>query len=194
MELREPAIAYGRRKLTIEEYLEWENVQTEKHEYYRGEIFAMSGTKLPHNKVAGNLYYQLRNKLNDKSCEPYGSDLRVYIEQNTLFTYPDITVVCGDVATRNDDQFNLLNPTVIMEVLSPSTMGYDRGDKFQLYKEIPSLKEYTLADPETNTIENFHINAEGNWQVSAYTDIQSSLYLNSLGIHIALMDIFEGIK
>ena len=154
----------------------------------------MPGAKLPHYYVTSNLVAALKQKLKGKLCVPFGSDLRVYIEQNTLLTYPDITVVCGDVATRNDDQFNLLNPTVIMEVLSPSTMGYDRGDKFQLYKEIPSLKEYTLADPETNTIENFHINAEGNWQVSAYTDIQSSLYLNSLGIHIALMDIFEGIK
>ena len=194
MELREPAIAYGRQKLTIDEYLEWENAQTEKHEYYQGDVFAMSGAKLPHNHVTANLIAELKRKLKGKPCKPFGSDLRIYIEKNTLITYPDISVVCGDVITRNDDQFNVLNPTVIMEVLSPSTKVYDQGTKLQLYRDIPSLKEYTLADPETKTVENFYINANGNWEADKYTDIHSSLFLHSLNMEIELVDIFEGVE
>src|SRR6202012_6265077 len=149
MEVREPAVAYAKRKYSIEEYLEMENAATEKHEYYKGEIFAMSGAKHQHNLVAGNIYAPLKNKLRDKPCKPLNSDSRIHIEKNTLFTYPDISVVCGDPVFLNDDEWNLLNPTVIIEVLSPSTQNYDRGDKFNLYRDIPTLKEYILGEPET---------------------------------------------
>ena len=153
----------------------------------------MPGAKLPHYYVTSNLVAALKQKLKGKLCVPFGSDLRVYIEQNTLLTYPDITVVCGDVLTRNNDEFNLLNPTVIMEVLSPSTKAYDREPKFQLYRDIPSLKGYTLVDTETKEIENFYIDADGKWEVNTYTDGQSALYLHSLGIHISLNNIFKGL-
>src|SRR5690606_19374434 len=122
---REPAIAYGKQPLSIEEYLEMENAAAEKHEYFRGEVFAMSGAKLAHNKVVGNLYFALRKKLQGKPCQPFGSDLRIHIEANTLFTYPDISIVCGEVKTLNDDEINVLNPATIIEVLSPTTKNYD---------------------------------------------------------------------
>src|SRR5215211_4087365 len=121
MEVREPAVDYSKKKYTIQEYLEIENAATEKHEYYRGEIFAMSGTKLTHNIITSNLHSHLGQKLRGKSCRPYGSDLRIHIEKNTLFTYPDISVICGDPITLNNDELNALNPTVLIEVLSPST-------------------------------------------------------------------------
>ncbi len=107
MIVNEPAVDYNKRKYTIEEYLEMENAATEKHEYYQGEIFAMSGAKVPHNRIAGNLYANLWNKLKGHPCQPWGSDLRLHIEKNTLFTYPDISIVCDPILTLNDDQYNI---------------------------------------------------------------------------------------
>ncbi|PQJ09964.1 hypothetical protein CJD36_014790 [Flavipsychrobacter stenotrophus] len=119
--------------------------------------------------------------------------MRIHIEHNTLFTYPDISVICGDMITLNNDDFNVLNPTLLVEISSPSTRAYDRGQKFTLYRDIPTLKEYTIADPDTKSIENWHINALGNWELEKYTDVNTSLHLHSLNIDIPLPDIFEGL-
>ncbi len=132
MEVHEPAVAYGKQKISIEEYLEMENASTEKHEYYKGEIFAISAAKVPHNTISANLSGILYDKLKGKKCKPYGSDQRIHIPSNTLFTYPDISIICGEIKTLNDDEYNVLNPTVIIEVLSKSTRNYDYGDKFKL--------------------------------------------------------------
>src|ERR1700761_6830343 len=104
MEVREPAVAYNQRKYSIEEYLEMEDAATEQHEYYQGEIFAMSGAKHQHNLVKRNIFVGLANRLKGKSCQPLDNDSRVHIEANTLFTYPDISVVCGEPKFRNDDE------------------------------------------------------------------------------------------
>jgi len=172
MELREPVVAYGKKYFTIEEYLEYENASEEKLEYYQGEMFAMSGGNLDHNIVSGNLYFSLRKILAGKSCQPFNSDQRIYIEENGLFTYPDISIICGKVETKEGDELNALNPTVIIEVLSPSTKSYDRGDKFKLYRAIPTLKEYILVDSESISIEAFHINENGHWELEEYKAIE----------------------
>src|SRR5262245_25786086 len=139
MEVREPIPVFGKKKISIEEYLEMEETSQEKHEYYRGEVFAMSGPKVQHNIIAGNVFGILVNKLKGKPCRPFSSDQRVHIEKNTLFTYPDISIICGEIKTLNDDEWNALNPTMLIEVLSPSTKNYDRGEKFMLYRDIASL-------------------------------------------------------
>lgn len=192
-EVREPAIAYGKQKFTIEEYLEWELDQVEKHEYYQGEIFAMSGALMKHNKIFSKLFLALGNKLKGKSCQPYGSDTRVHIPSNTLFTYPDIVIICGKEETLNDDKFNVLNPTVIIEILSRSTKNYDRGEKFKLYRDIPTLKEYILVDSESIGIENFRINENSHWELEEYQSITETLFVKSLGIEIAFQEIYEGL-
>ncbi|MEO7263943.1 MAG: Uma2 family endonuclease [Ferruginibacter sp.] len=194
IELREPAVAYSKRKYSIEEYLEIENVETEKHEYYQGEIFAMSGPKVNHNIIAGNVFVALANKLKGKPCRPFNSDQRIHIEKNTLFTYPDISVICGDPVTRNNDEWNILNPTVIIEILSPSTKNYDRGEKFKLYRDIASLKEYILIDSVTINAEAFHINDHGNWELQEYKFMAQNLAFISLQISIELEEIYEGVK
>ena len=148
MEVKEPAIAYNQQKISIEAYLEMENAALEKHEYYQGEVFAMSGAKVPHIVITGNFFLDLGNKLKGKKCKPYNNDLRVHIPSNTLFTYPDISIVCGEVLTLNNDEYNVLNPTAIIKVLSKSTKNYDRGEKFKLYRDIKTLKEYILVDSE----------------------------------------------
>ncbi len=194
MEVLEPAVAYNKRHYTIEEYLEMENASDEKHEYYQGEIFAMSGAKLVHNEITSNLHYRLRQKLEGKPCRPYGSDFRVHIEKNSLFTYPDMTVVCGEVLSLNNDNHNFLNPTVIIEVLSPSTKNYDRGDKFRLYRDIPTLKEYILVDSGTVNIEVFAINNNGNWELQEYKGMDEVLQIRALQLEISLSDIYDGVK
>lgn len=194
MYVREPAVSYGKQKFTIEEYLEMEETATEKNEYYKGEIFAMSGTKHEHTVVTMNLYVALGTFLKKKPCRPYNSDMRVYIPGNTLFTYPDVSIVCGKPEFLNDDELNLLNPTVIIEVLSPSTRNYDRGDKFNLYRDIPTLREYILIDPDRISIEAFYINADAEWALKEYRMINEILEVKSIQVALLLSDIYEGTK
>ena len=193
MDVREPAVAYGKQKFTIEEYLAMEEAAIEKHEYYRGEIFAMSGTKVPHNRISGNLYATLHQKLKGKKCRPYNSNQRIHIEVNTLFTYPDISVVCGEDVTLNDDNWNILNPAVIIEILSPSTKNYDRGEKFKLYRDIPALKEYILVDSETVHIEIFRLNESNHWELEEYDAAEEMLYIKTINEKISLSDIYTGV-
>ena len=111
MEVKEPAVAYNKEKISIEAYLEMENASPEKNEYYKGEVFAMAGAKVPHNIITRNLLVLLAQKLKGKSCQPFNSDQRIHVESNTLFTYPDISIICGDIITLNNDNYNVLNPS-----------------------------------------------------------------------------------
>lgn len=194
MDVKEPAVSYSNKKYTIEEYLEIEETSQEKHEYYQGEIFAMSGPKVQHGIISGNTFGILFNKLKGKSCRPFNGEQRIHIEKNTLFTYPDIFVVCGEIETRNNDDWNILNPIIIVEILSPSTRTYDRGQKFKLYRDIPSLKEYVLIDSESINIEIFFLNDHGNWELREYKSIDDSLSLNSIQVKLELKEIYEGTK
>lgn len=194
MELREPAVAYGKQKFTIEEYLAMEETATEKHEYYKGEIFAMSGAKMPHNTISGNLFIELGIRLKGKGCRPYNSDTRIHIEANTLFTYPDISIICGEPETLNNDDWNVLNPVVIIEILSPSTKNYDRGEKFRLYRDIPKLKEYILVDSESVHIEIFRLNESNRWELEEYNTAEETLFIQTINEYISLGGIYAGVK
>ncbi len=192
MEVNEAAVDYGKRNFTIEEYLEMENVSTEKHEYYQGEIFAMSGGKSQHNIISKNLMIALGTKLKGKPCQPYGSDARIHIEKNTLFTYPDLSVICGDMKSLNNDDHNFLNPTIIFEVLSRSTRNYDRTTKFKLYRDIPTLKEYVMVETESIGIEAWQLNNKGQWELREYQSLGDVLLLPSVQVSIEVKDIYEG--
>ena len=194
MEVNEPAVAYSKRKYSVEEYLELENAATEKHEYYKGEIFAMSGAKGNHIIISKNLMLSLGSKLKGNPCQPYGSDMRVHIEKNSLFTYPDLTIICGAMLSLNNDDYNFLNPSIIFEVLSSSTKNYDRGEKFTLYKDIPTLKEYILVDSESVGIEAWHINYGGNWELKEHNNITETLYLPAIHVSLELKEIYDGTK
>jgi len=190
-EVKEPAVAYQKRYITEEEYLAMEEQSMEKHEYYLGEIFAMSGTKVPHNTISINLLGSIIPYLKGKPCKAFHSDQRVYIEKNGLFTYPDIFIVCGKTETRDNDNWNVLNPVVIIEILSPATKTYDRGDKFKLYRDLPSLKEYLLVDSESVSIEAFFINENNHWELKEYRNITDALYIETIKLIIPLTDIYE---
>ncbi len=192
MEVNEPAIAYGKQRYSIKEYLAMENAATEKHEYYQGEIFAMSGAKSQHNIVTSNLMISLGEKLKGKPCRPFGSDMRIHIPKNTLFTYPDISIVCGELESLDNDDMNFLNPTVIFEVASRSTRIYDRTAKFKLYRDIPSLKEYILVYPEDISVDAFFINANGNWELIEYKSTDETLEIKSVQIAVGIKEINDG--
>lgn len=194
MEVREPLLAYGRRKFTIEEYLEMEDAATEKHEYYQGEIFAMSGARKNHIYLTDNLLAGLMVKLKGRGCRPFGSDARIHIPRNTLFTYPDISIFCGEPESRNDDDLNFLNPTVIIEILSPSTRHYDRNGKFELYKDIASLKEYVLVDSEAVHVEIWRVTADGTWVVENCTGLGDSFRITSVDVLLEVAEVYEGVR
>jgi Uma2 family endonuclease len=194
MEIKEPAHAYEKKFYSIEEYLQVENEAVEKHEYYRGEIFAMSGAGARHNIIYINIIALLYNSLKGKSCQPFGSDMRIHIPENTLFSYPDISVICGDIINTEEDENSATNPTVIFEILSPSTRNYDRGVKFMLYRAIPTLKEYILVEAESIHIEQFAINKGGFWQLQEYSNPEDQLILESLDLQLLISDIYERCK
>ena len=203
MEVKEPAVAYGKNKFTVEEYLKLEKAATERHEFYRGEIFqmhghgellAMSGAAPRHNIIFTNLLVGLANRLKGKKCQPYGPDLRINIPQNTLYTYPDISVFCDEFKTSEDDEDSVIEPSVIIEILSPSTSNYDRGEKFMLYRDIPTLKEYILVDTASIRVEIFRINSSGHWELEEYKLLQENLLLPSIQISIPLSEIYGRTK
>lgn len=179
--------------MSIEAYLEMENAADEKHEYYKGEVFAMSGAKVPHNAITGNLFIALGLKLKGKKCKPFNSDQRIHILSNTLFTYPDISIICGEIITLNDDDYNVLNPTVIIEVLSKSTKNYDRGEKFKLYRDIATLKEYLLVDSESIHIEIFRLNENGHWELEEYDSLNDAVIIKAINETVVLSEIYEGV-
>lgn len=132
-------------KLTPQEYLAIERAADFKSEFFDGKMFAMAGTSKEHAHITVNLTIQFGNALEGRFCEPFSSDLRVKVSANGLYTYPDLTIVCGPVDLEDELADVLLNPTLIIEVLSPGTERYDRGKKFDLYRELDSLKEYVLS-------------------------------------------------
>jgi phenylacetic acid degradation protein/carnitine operon protein CaiE len=189
----EPAAEYGRgkREFTIEDYLEMQSYSLQKHEYYDGEIFAMSGARADHNTIAVNLTALVKQKLKGGSCKVYNGDQRVYVEKNSLFTYPDLTVVCGKPLFYKDDKMNLMNPAVIIEILSPSTKSYDRGEKFKLYKELATLQEYLLVDSQSVLLEHFFKNDTGIWERQKYDQLADKLLMKVPNITLSLEEIYE---
>ena len=181
-----------RKTFTESEYLELERNADFKSEYYNGEIFAMAGASLIHNEIVANLISIFNQFLKDKPCDVYPSDLRLQVEKSGLYTYPDITIVCGK-AELLDNQFDTLkNPTVLIEVLSDSTEKYDRGQKFSFYREIPSLKEYILVSSKTMKIEKFKRLEDGN-----YLYIESNEHqpfpIDSINMNLNLEDVYNKI-
>lgn len=191
-EVREPVPAYGKKKISFEEYLEWEQENGSKYEYFRGEVFAMSGAGIIHNIIFRNVFGGLAYHLKGRTCQPYGSDLKIHIPQNSLYTYPDISIICKDLTTLKNDIAG--EPSVIIEILSASTKNYDRGDKFKLYRDIPTLKEYILIDSESVTIEAFRINESGHWELEEYKDRSETLSIPTISLTFPLTEIYEGTK
>jgi Uma2 family endonuclease len=190
--LNEPALKYN--YIPAEEYMERETQSNEKHEYYRGEIFAMSGASFRHNDIFSNLFGDIAHQLKGKNCKPFGSDLRIHIPKNTLYTYPDISIICGDPEFSDATFDTATNPAVIIELLSKSTRNYDKGEKFTLYRDIDSLKEYILVDTEKVYVEKHIRNANNSWQLTDYRSLEASFTIDTVQLTVLLKDIYNGVK
>jgi phenylacetic acid degradation protein len=181
-------------KLSIEEYLEMEQRSEEKHEYYKGEIFAMSGPKLDHIRITRDMSILLGLKLRGSGCEVFPTDLRVFVESEEFLTYPDLSIVCDEPVTRNNDDWNLVNPVVIIEVLSKSTQEYDRGKKFELYKGLASLREYILVDSWSVLVEQYCKDGEGKWVLRKYERLADTIVVEAVGVVLLLKEIYENVR
>lgn len=188
----EPAVKYN--YISPEEYLEQERAAKEKHEYYRGEIFAMSGASKEHNEIHSNIFGELAHQLKGKGCKPYGSDFRVHIPKNSLYTYPDIIIICGKPELTDDKSDTVTNPSVIIELLSHSTRNYDKGEKFTLYRDIGSLKEYILVDTEKIHIEKHVRHADNSWLLTDYHSPEISFTIETIQVSLLLKDVYEGVS
>lgn len=177
--------------LTPELYLELERQSETRHEYFDGEVFAMSGGSMAHSRLAVNLCFHLSLQLVDRPCEVVNSDMRVKVQATELYTYPDVSVVCGEPLLEDNRQDTLLNPLVIIEVLSPSTEGYDRGVKFDHYRQIPSLMEYVLVSQTEVRVERYLRLPNGEWSLKVATGLAAELSLPSLQVSLKLSDVYH---
>lgn len=172
---------------TVEEYLAFERSSDEKHEFVDGEVYAMSGAKLSHVRIVRNTMSTLANQLADERCEPLSNDMRLKVSPRD-YTYPDIIVVCGEPQLVEDAYLDtLLNPTLIVEVLSPSTEKFDRTRKFELYRQIESLREYVLIAQDRPRIERYLRHEAGEW---LYKDA-AGLELQSIGCTLHLGEVYR---
>jgi Uma2 family endonuclease len=178
--------------MTEAEYLDFERASVSKHEYLAGDIVAMTGASEQHNLIATNVTAALHGQLRGRACRIYPSDMRIKVMQTGLHTYPDLTIVCGSsqfsVPTKRD---TLINPTVIIEILSPSTERYDRGLKFQNYRTIASLQEYLLIAQDTPHIERFARNEMDQWVFADAVGIEATLEIPSIAALLHLRDVYE---
>jgi Uma2 family endonuclease len=177
-------------RLTIEEYLAFERQSETKHDYLDGEIFAMTGASRIHNLIAGNIFGEIRTQLRKRPCEVYTEAMRVRASAD-LFTYPDVVVVCGEPSFDDSEFDTLLNPTVIFEVLSPSTEAYNRGIKSEHYRAIPSLSEYVLVAQKRIHIEHYVRKESGWWLLKEMSNLGEELELPSIDCRLSLAEIYE---
>lgn len=183
-----------KRYLTPQEYLARERKAEYKSEYYDGEMFAMSGASREHNLIAGNVSGEARNQLRDRPCEVYQSDMRVKVSRTGLYTYPDVVIVCGEPRFEDAAVDTLLNPTVVFEVLSESTEGYDRGKKSEHYRRIASLREYVLVAQNRCHVERFTRQPDDRWVLWESDDPQAVLDLPSVGCELKLSDLYAKVS
>lgn len=191
MTLSEPT-----RRYTPEEYLRRELDSGVRHEYYRGEVFAMAGGSPDHSLIISNVNREVGNRLKGTPCRVYESNLRVRIPRTTLYTYPDVSVICGE---RRFDPLDarhetVLNPTLVVEVLSPSTESCDRGGKFQNYRQTESLREYVLVSTDKPLVETFLRQEDDTCIYSAASGREARAALNSLRIELPLTEIYDGVE
>jgi Uma2 family endonuclease len=180
--------------ITPEQYLEIERNAEYKSEYLNGEMFAMAGGSGPHNEIAVNITSQLHGQLRHRRCKVYDSDMQVQVSPTGLDTYPDACVVCGEARFLDERRQTLLNPTLIIEVLSPSTEAYNRGRKFEHYKTIESLAQYLLVSSDHKYIDLFTRQPDGDWLLTSASAPGDSLELSSIGCRLAVDDVYEQVE
>jgi Uma2 family endonuclease len=178
---------------TIDEYLELESQAEIRHEYIDGEILEMAGGTTNHNLVTGNIYIALRLALKGKNYPVFIENVRLWIAQHKMFTYPDVMVIAQNPEYHGENKTTVTNPIIIIEVLSNSTRDYDLGRKFEYYRSLNCLQEYILIDPEKPLVMSYNRNNNQQWSLTILENINDQLELNSVPIEIVLQDIYDGI-
>ncbi len=180
-------------KITEDDYLRLDRAAEYRSEFVDGEMFAMSGGSARHALIPTNWGAELTVQLRGRNCRLFSSDLRVRISARGAYVYPDLSVVCGEPQIHQGETDILTNPKVIVEVLSPSTADYDRGKKFELYREIPSLDEYVLTHQDTPHVEHYARQPDSSWIFREYRGLESSIELRSIGCKVQLAEIYAGV-
>ena len=185
-----------RPRLTVAEYLRLEDEATEKHEFRDGEVVAMAGGTGEHSLIISNLIREVGNRLKGGPCRVYDSNLRIAVNRGTRYVYPDASVVCGQIEydAIDDARHTAMNPKVIIEVLSPSTEGYDRGEKFRRYLKVPSFEEYVLVSQTVPVVETYTRQADGSWVFRAFEGMDAVARLQTLAIDLPLTEVFAGVE
>ena len=178
------------RKWTQEEYLAFERNSQEKHEFYRGEIFAMAGATRAHGRITSNVGAQLNYQFRNRLCEEFIADMRVKVLPSGLFTYPDIVATCASPQFEDDHVDTLVNPQVIFEVLSKSTELYDRGKKFELYRKIETLIDYILISQDRIAVEHFTRGEDETWVLRSYHELTDVLELETIDCRLPVEEIY----
>ncbi|MEX2173539.1 MAG: Uma2 family endonuclease [Pirellulaceae bacterium] len=188
------AVPPDRRRISLAEYLAWEARSGGKHEFYRGEVFAMAGASLRHNRIATNILARLYQSLEGGPCEVFGSDQRIRIDAVDLSTYPDVSVICGGVQVDAVDRHGVTNPRVIVEVLSKSTENYDRGRKFEFYQHLQSFMEYVLVYQDEPKVIHYVREDNGRWSYKLLVGEQETLRLESIDSELPFAAVYRNVK
>lgn len=181
-------------RLTPEDYLALERSADFKSEYFDGEIFAMTGASEPHNLIVINTIRELSAQLKKQPCKVYANDMRVKVDPTGLYTYPDVVVVCGKAQLEDAHLDTLLNPTLIVEVLSDSTEAYDRGRKFEHYRKLESLAEYVLIAQHQPHVESYRRQPDHHWLLTECSGLDGALRLESIDCELALAEIYDKVE
>lgn len=180
-------------RYTLQEYVAREEVAEYKSEFYRGQIFAMSGGTVRHNTISINFAAALKTRLRGSGCRAFASDQRIRVPSDDFDTYPDASVVCGELEIDEIDRNAITSPRLFVEVLSPSTESYNRGKKFDLYRDAESLREYILVSQDEPHVERFIKQSDGSWNLLVYKGLEAILELPSISCSIPLAEIFEDV-
>jgi len=180
--------------ISHQEYFDMEEAAEYKSEYYHGEIFAMSGASFNHNIISGNTFALLHNSLDNSDCIVFNSDMKTEVDKERHYTYPDISIVCGDVEFAENRNDTVANPLVIVEILSDSTKDYDRGSKFTAYRNIASLKDYILIDQYAYHVEYFHKDESGKWSLDEFKNVNDTFKISSIDVELSMKKIYNRVK
>ena len=172
-------------------YLAWEAEQSTKHEYHDGEVFAMAGASDAHVTVAGNVYMALRNHLRGSPCSVFISDMKLRVEEDNAFFYPDVFVTCAE--SDRGQSHSKSTPVLVVEVLSPATSAYDRGAKFAAYRKLPTLREYALIDPERLSLDLFRREGDSKRWVLHPIEAGGHVEWASVGLQVPLEALYEDV-
>jgi Uma2 family endonuclease len=181
-------------RVTPEEYLERERNAETRSEYRNGEIIAMAGASPARARIVRNLVSNIDSKLGDGPCEVFSTDLRLGVSATNFFTYPDVMVTCGELVHPDNRHDIVLNPIILIEVLSKSTQDYDRGETFESYRNIPTLREYLTIDQYKVGIEHWSRQPDDQWPSQEFHDRNAILRLNSIGIELSVADIYRKVE